>query len=782
MLSVEDLHVRFGTERGLVYAVNGISFEIAPGETLGIVGESGCGKSVTSLALLGILSRNARVTSGRAIFEGQDLLALSDEQLRTVRGREIAMIFQDPMTSLNPVLTIGRQIREALETHFGLDRAQARTSARPSCSTRSGSRARSVRLKDYPHQFSGGMRQRAMIAMALACEPKLLIADEPTTALDVTIQAQILELLRSLVAELDTALILITHDLGVVAGMCERVNVMYAGMFVETGSAERALRAAAPPVHARPAPERAAARCRPPPAAAADPRRAAEHAEPAGRVPVRAPLPLRGRGVASGGAAARGSSRPATHVRCFNPVPADEWQRTRLAARRERDERARTARARRRRRAQGLVPDPQRPRARPARRRRQGRRRRLAPDPGAARRSGSSASRAAASRRSAARSSVSTSRPAARSSSTGPDITHLDEEALRPLRRADADDLPGSVRLAEPAAFRRPHGRRAAARPRPSAARRREQQSVRELLDDGGACPPTRPRGTRTSSPAASASAIGLARALALNPDFIVCDEPVSALDVSIQAQIVNLLELLQTEFDLTYLFIAHDLAVVRHISDRIAVMYLGQIMELSPADDLYDNPLHPYTISLLSAIPIPDPEVERKRTSILLQGDLPSPANPPEGCRFHTRCPYVQPTRCRDEEPELRPVDTHLVKCHFAEEIKAGKLQPQVREVVFEPGAQPRRTSHRRSSPGDAHRDPLERPRRLRPRQPGDLRDLRRGSARRLVPGAARARREPRLGLRRGEDDDRVPLGVADRRQPRSRHGRARPARARRA
>ncbi len=182
---------------------------------------------------------------------------------------------------------------------------------------------------------------------------------------------------------------------------------------------------------------------------------------------------------------------------------------------------------------------------------------------------------------------------------------------------------------------------------------------------------------------------IGLARALALNPDFIVCDEPVSALDVSIQAQIVNLLELLQKEFDLTYLFIAHDLAVVRHISDRIAVMYLGQIMELSPADDLYDNPLHPYTISLLSAIPIPDPEVERNRTSILLQGDLPSPANPPHACRFHTRCPYVQETRCRDEEPELRAVDTHLVKCHFAEEIKAGALQPRLREVVFEPGTQ---------------------------------------------------------------------------------------------
>ena len=180
---------------------------------------------------------------------------------------------------------------------------------------------------------------------------------------------------------------------------------------------------------------------------------------------------------------------------------------------------------------------------------------------------------------------------------------------------------------------------------------------------------------------------IGLARALALNPDFLVCDEPVSALDVSIQAQIVNLMEQLQKDFELTYLFIAHDLAVVRHISDRIAVMYLGQIMELSPADDLYDNPLHPYTISLLSAIPIPDPAVERQRTSILLQGDLPSPANPPAACRFHTRCPYVQETRCRDEEPELRPLEGHLVKCHFAEEIKAGQIQPKEREVVFEVG-----------------------------------------------------------------------------------------------
>ena len=176
---------------------------------------------------------------------------------------------------------------------------------------------------------------------------------------------------------------------------------------------------------------------------------------------------------------------------------------------------------------------------------------------------------------------------------------------------------------------------------------------------------------------------IGLARALSLNPEFLVCDEPVSALDVSIQAQIINLLERLQGELGLTYLFIAHDLAVVRHISNRIVVMYLGKVVEVSPADDLYDNPLHPYTLTLLSAVPIPDPEVERHRVAIRVIGDLPSPANPPAACRFHTRCPFVQPVRCADEEPELREVAGHLVACHFAEDVKAGRLEPRARHPL---------------------------------------------------------------------------------------------------
>jgi oligopeptide/dipeptide ABC transporter ATP-binding protein len=237
LLSVEDLAVEFWTSRGTVHAVNGISFDISPGETLGIVGESGSGKSVTALALLGILPRAGHIRSGSAVFEGTDLVGLKDKDLREIRGRDIAMIFQDPMTSLNPVLRIGHQLREPLEAHLGMGRKQANARALELLDQVGIPGARS-RLSDYPHQFSGGMRQRVMIAMALACRPKLLIADEPTTALDVTIQAQILALLRELVVEHDTALIMITHDLGVVAGMCERVAVMYAGTFVETGAAE----------------------------------------------------------------------------------------------------------------------------------------------------------------------------------------------------------------------------------------------------------------------------------------------------------------------------------------------------------------------------------------------------------------------------------------------------------------------------------------------------------------------------------------------------------------
>ena len=328
LLAVDDLRVQFWTGSGMVYAVNGVSFEVNAGETLGIVGESGCGKSVTAMALLGLLPRAGRVQSGTAIMDGKDLLKLKDREMRGLRGRQIAMIFQDPMTSLNPVLTIGRQIREPLETHFGMSRKQARARA-GDLLERVGIPSPKARLMDYPHQFSGGMRQRAMIAMALACKPKLLIADEPTTALDVTIQAQILTILRELVAEEDTALILITHDLGVVAGMCERVNVMYAGMFMETGSAEQLFETPRHPytlglLQSVPRLD-------------------------AGRRQKLQPIPGSPRNMLSAPAECPFAPRcrfeveqsrqevpplvelePGQHVRCFNPVPADEWERSRL--------------------------------------------------------------------------------------------------------------------------------------------------------------------------------------------------------------------------------------------------------------------------------------------------------------------------------------------------------------------------------------------------------------------------------------------------------------------
>ena len=233
LLSVKDLEVRFSTRKSTIYAVNRISFDLEPGETLGIVGESGCGKSVSALAMLGILPKAGRVEDGVVSFQDVDLLKLPDQKLRQIRGKDIAMIFQDPMTSLNPVLTIGRQITETLEKHLDMDKDVAKKEA-AELLDRVGIPSAKDRLRDYPHQFSGGMRQRVMIAMAISCKPKLLIADEPTTALDVTIQAQILEVLKQLSAEESMALILITHDLGVVAGICERTNVMYAGRFVET--------------------------------------------------------------------------------------------------------------------------------------------------------------------------------------------------------------------------------------------------------------------------------------------------------------------------------------------------------------------------------------------------------------------------------------------------------------------------------------------------------------------------------------------------------------------
>jgi oligopeptide transport system ATP-binding protein len=329
LLAVEGLEVQFWTARGTIYAVNGISFEIGEGETLGIVGESGCGKSVTSLALLGILPRAGRAVAGSAMFEGRDLLKLSDKDLRDVRGKDVAMIFQDPMTSLNPVLTIGKQIREALITHFDMSDDDARKRS-VELLDQVGIPGAPTRVRDYPHQFSGGMRQRAMIAMALACKPKLLIADEPTTALDVTIQAQILDLLRALVNDTGMALIMITHDLGVVAGMCERVNVMYGGMFMESGSADQ--------VFARPRHPYTLGLLQSVPRLDALGRGQLTPIDGAPRDMLTLPrsCPFQPRCRYAVDESARKVPQltevePGHFVACFNPVPADEWATSRQA-------------------------------------------------------------------------------------------------------------------------------------------------------------------------------------------------------------------------------------------------------------------------------------------------------------------------------------------------------------------------------------------------------------------------------------------------------------------
>ena len=329
LLDVESLEVRFWTRRGTVHAVNGISFSLSPGETLGIVGESGCGKSVTALALMGILPRAGRVTAGTVRYGGRDLYTQSDSEWQRFRGKEIAMIFQDPMTSLNPVLTVGSQLREAIDAHLNLSKGESSNRV-VELLDRVGIPHAKARAKDYPHQFSGGMRQRVMIAMALACEPKVLIADEPTTALDVTIQAQILDLLRDLVTERDTALILITHDLGVVAGMCERIQVMYAGTVVETGSAR--------PIFASPRHPYTLGLLQSVPRLDTGRRQALQPIEgtPPNMLsePASCPFAPRCRYAQEDCLASLPLLRkvgPEQRAACFHPAPADEWARSRLS-------------------------------------------------------------------------------------------------------------------------------------------------------------------------------------------------------------------------------------------------------------------------------------------------------------------------------------------------------------------------------------------------------------------------------------------------------------------
>jgi peptide/nickel transport system ATP-binding protein len=643
--------------------VEDVSFTLEAGETLGLVGESGCGKSMTGLSLMGLLPPGGTPVGGSSVLlDGRELVGLPERELRRVRGNDIAMVFQDPMTSLDPTKTIGHQVAEPVLLHRGCSRAEAADRAVEVLGLVGLPHPRE-RLKDYPHQLSGGLRQRVLIAMALANEPRVLIADEPTTALDVTIQAQILALLADLRARLGMAMILITHDMGVTAGQADRVNVMYAGRIAESAGTDRlfggmrhpytqSLLASVPRLGQDPARQlptipglppdlidppagcRFADRC----PYATDRCRAEEPAltGPDGHRyacwhPTDGPL-------APGATAA--VPRPAA-------APVGAPARPLLEAR-------------------GLV------REFPVRGGRAlgrgGRVVHAVSDVSFTLGHGETfglVGESGCGKTTLGRLLVGLDRPDAGTVTLdGTDLSGLRGRALRRHRR----DL--QMVFQDPFSSLDPRMRVGAILREPLKIQgigtaRQQKARVAELLAEVG----LPERGVELFPHEFSGGQrqrVGLARALALTPKLIVADEPVSALDVSVRAQVLNLMKRLQASHGLSYVVISHDLAVVRYLADRIGVMYLGRLVEVGSADDIHLRAAHPYTAGLLAAVPVPDPEAERAKRGAGISGELPSPVSPPSGCRFRTRCPLAQ-ERCAHEEPALRLFGAgHTAACHF--------------------------------------------------------------------------------------------------------------------
>ncbi len=683
LFDIADLQVAFDTKEGMVDAVRGVSLAVHAGEVLGVVGESGSGKSVTMLAAMGLLPKTAAI-SGSVRFRGEQLLALPDEELAAYRGRRIGMIFQDPLTSLNPVLTIGQQITGAIAAHRHRHGRGGRRS--------SALRAEAVELLDlvsvpeperrvdsYPHELSGGMRQRAMIALAISNEPDVLIADEPTTALDVTIQAQILDVLRSIQDRRDLGIVLITHDLGVVAGMADQVAVMYGGRVVEHGPVDHVFAATRHPY------TRGLIGCLPrldqrdlviapiagaPPSALSLPSGCAFHPrcpvsieicstvdpalEPSGLVQSAChrnreladpafvdamtvePLSPGGPNQPASAAVHR-TAAPPTATEERDPILRVEGLEKHFDVR-----------------STGLL------------RRVIGRVDAVSDVSFELQRGQilSLVGESGCGKSTTGRSILRLIEPDGGSVTyDGQDVLAKSLKEMRHLRQNlqivfqdPFSSLNPRMRvgdiIAEPLVV---HGMR-------------EDEALSradELLELVQLRPEYRSRFPHEFS-GGQRQRVSLARSLALEPDVLVLDEPVSALDVSVQAGIIQLLDELRRRLDLAIVFIAHDLSVVRHVSDLVAVMYLGRIVEFGHNEEVFDQPSHPYTQALLSAVPIPDPIVERARTRILLQGDVPSGIDPPSGCRFRTRC-WKAEDRCEAEQPELiERGQGHPVACHF--------------------------------------------------------------------------------------------------------------------
>ena len=754
VLEVENLRTEFRLRSGTVGAVDGVSFTVQAGECVGLVGESGCGKSTTGLSIMKLLPNVGHVVGGSVRLLGRDLGPLSEREMQNVRGNDVAMIFQDPMTSLNPTWTVGQQIAEAYHLHHR--DASQRDALR---------RAREVlelvglprpaeRLSAYPHQLSGGLRQRVMIAMALVNSPKLLVADEPTTALDVTIQAQILDLIDGLRRDFDMAVILITHDLGVIAARADRVMVMYAGKIGEGAGTEELFGSMRHPYTEalfRSIPRFDQDRSRalfsipgvppdlmfPPPGCRFAPRCRNAQVRCTQEEPL---LALdTGNGGSRPGAGTEhtdtptvpGATRAGEHVyACFYPVEASASDRRTLQ---DVEEEASPL-------TLGLVDsdaDPDAAKRTSLVERSVSRREPLNGKEVLLRlddvhkifpvTSGAVLQRTVGTVKAVSGVSFDVHRgetfglvgesgcgkttigwlitalhrpTAGELRFGGQDIASLRGRTLRRARR----DL--QMIFQDPYASLDPRMRVGPTIKEPlniqgvgSQAERRKR--VAELLDEVGLSPKAAALYPHEFS-GGQRQRIGLARALALNPQLIVADEPVSALDVSIQAQILNLMRSLQAAHELTYIVISHDLAVVRYLADTIGVMYLGKLVEIGPATEVYERTAHPYTRGLIDAVPIPDPALERQRETVPVRGELPSAIDPPSGCRFRTRCPLAQDV-CAEVEPPLRSFGSgHRAACHFplqephestAYATAAAEIESRERAAGKRPEAEPPRS-----------------------------------------------------------------------------------------
>ncbi|BBI36645.1 ABC transporter ATP-binding protein [Cohnella abietis] len=671
-LDIQNLTVQFETKKGLLTAITDVCLTIEPGETVCLVGESGSGKTITSKAVMRLIDyENGKIAQGQILFAGDDLVQLSQKNLRLLRGKRIAMVFQEPMAAFDPLFSIGSQIIEVIVQHK-LGNAKQAWERAVHLLARVGIPEPEIRMKQFPNELSGGMLQRAMIAMTLACSPELLIADEPTTALDMTIQAQILHLLQELKAEFNMSILLITHDMGIAAEMADRIVVMYAGNVVEqatvfqlfekphhpytqgllqsitTMDSDRKTKLYSIPgsipnlfelptgCHFHPRCSYASDQCltQSPPLQTFQGREVAcWHTEEIASID-RQP------------GATVSISRESSHSNHTPFEKEDLLARNKLLF--EIKEVSKFYPIKK----NVLSRHPQFIRAvdKVSFNIRKGETFGLVGESGSGK---STLGRAVVQLEKATSGQV---------LYQGRDLTNLDQTGLREERKHMQmifQDPYGSMNprwkigdiIAEPLWV---HS---------NLSTKETRAQVGELLEIVGLNASWYDRYPHEFS-GGQRQRIGIARAIALRPSFILADEAISALDVSVQAQIINLMQDLQQKLGLTYLFIAHGLHIVRHISDRIGVMYLGKLVEIADSDQLFSNPAHHYTKALIASIPWPDPT--RKKDFVAIQGEIPSPANPPSGCYFHTRCPAAT-ALCKELAPELKALrEDHLVACHY--------------------------------------------------------------------------------------------------------------------